>query len=93
MSDVDIAIHVHNPSAFTFTKLLHFQGDCCRVLQRNDIDTLVLNTTRNLILIDEIIRHGILFYSTDQDLADDFEVASMHAIFDFKERKSREMFR
>lgn len=92
LSDIDIAIHVKNTSDFSFNKLLLFHGDCCRALQRNDIDILVLNTARNLMLVDEIIHQGVLFYNTDQDLVDDFEVMTQHAICDFKERRSREMF-
>lgn len=92
MSDVDIAIYLKNPSAFDFNKLLLFHGDCCRALKRNDIDVLVLNTAKNLMLIEEIIRNGTLMYNTDQDLVDDFEIRLLHAICDFKERKSWELF-
>ena len=90
MSDIDIAIYLKKKSDFNFHKLLLFQGDCCRVLQRNDIDVLVLNTTKNLILLQEIITRGKIIYNINQDLLDNFEIRTLHSVFDFTERNRRE---
>ncbi len=54
MSDVDIAIYLRQGVHFSFDDTLQFQGDCCRILKRNDVDVLVLNNTRNLILLEDI---------------------------------------
>ena len=86
LSDIDIAIYLNKPSTFSFNRLLLFHGDCCRVLQRNDIDILVLNTTRNLILLKEIITMGKIIYNINQELLDDFEVRTLHVVHDFTER-------
>lgn len=90
MSDIDIAIYLNKKSAFRFNKLLLFHGDCCRVLQRNDIDILVLNTTRNLILLKEIITKGKIIYNINQNLLDDFELNTLHNVHDFTERNRLE---
>ncbi len=90
MSDVDIAIYLKNPSAFDFNKLLLFHGDCCRALKRNDIDVLVLNTTKNLILLKDIITLGKIIYNINQELLDDFELKTLHNIHDFTERNRPE---
>ena len=90
MSDIDIAIYLKKKSAFRFNTLLLFHGDCCRVLQRNDIDIVVLNTTRNLILVKEIITKGKIIYNINQDLLDDFEVNALHTIHDFTEHNRLE---
>jgi len=90
MSDIDIAIYHNKESDFSFNKLLLFHGDCCRVLQRNDIDILVINTTKNLILLNEIITTGKIIYNTNQNLLDEFEVNTLHRAHDFIERNRLE---
>ena len=86
MSDVDLALYLKKESDFSFNKLLLFHGDCCRALQRNDIDIIVLNTTKNLILLNEIITKGKIIYNTNQNLLDEFEVNTLHRVHDFIER-------
>lgn len=90
MSDVDLALYHNKESDFSFNKLLLFHGDCCRALQRNDIDILVLNTTKNLILLNEIITKGKIIYNTNQNLLDEFEVNTLHRAHDFIERNRLE---
>jgi len=90
MSDIDIAIYLKSVSEFNFNKLLLFHGDCCRALKRNDVDVLVLNTAKNLILLQDIILKGIIIYNTDQTILDDFVLRTLHAVHDFKERNSWE---
>ena len=91
LSDVDIAVYVRKGSHFSFEDTLHFQGDCCRVLKRNDVDVLILNTTRNLFLLEDIIRNGQVIYNTAPDLLDDFELTTLHVSCDFKWQRRREM--
>ena len=86
LSDIDIALYLEKQSNFDFNKLLLFHGDCCRALQRNDIDILVLNTTKHLILIKNIITKGKIIYNVNQELLDDFEVKTLHTVHDFTER-------
>lgn len=91
MSDVDIAIYLRQGFRFSLDDTLQFQGDCCRILKRNDVDVLVLNKTRNLILLEDIIRKGKIIYSTDQNLIDDFELNTLHLVCDFKYQRQREL--
>lgn len=86
LSDVDIALYLEKQSNFDFNKRLLFLGNCCRALQRNDIDILVLNTTKNLILLKEIITKGRIIYNINQELLDDFEIKTLHSVHDFTER-------
>ena len=86
MSDIDIAIYLKDESNFSFNKLLLFQGDCCRELKRNDVDVLVLNTAKNLLLLQDIILTGKIIYNTSQTILDDFELRTMHVVHDFIER-------
>lgn len=85
MSDIDIAVFVENEKGISFNEKLLLHGDCCRVLKRNDVDILVLNTTKNLFLLEDIICDGKIIYNRDQDLLDEFELKTLHAIYDFKE--------
>ena len=91
LSDVDIAVYLDKGACFSFEDSLHFQGDCCRVLKRNDVDVLVLNNTRNLLLLEEIIRNGQIIYNTDSKLLDDFELGTLHVACDFKLQRLREL--
>jgi len=91
MSDIDIAIFVENVKGISFNEKLLFHGDCCRALKRNDVDILVLNTTKNLVLLEDIICDGKIIYNCDQDILDDFEVKALHKIHDFKENPLLEM--
>jgi predicted nucleotidyltransferase len=90
LSDIDIAIYLEKQEKFNFNKLLLFHGDCCRALKRNDIDILVLNATKNLILMKDIITKGKIIYNVNQELLDDFEVKTLHFINDFTERNRPE---
>ena len=91
LSDVDIAVYIREGVRFTFEDTLHFQGDCCRVLNRNDVDVLVLNKTRNLILLEDVIRNGQIIYNTDPDLLEGFELGTLHVAYDFKWQRLREL--
>jgi len=91
LSDLDIAVYLKKDAQFTFDDTLHFQGDCCRVLKRNDIDVLVLNKTRNLLLLEDIVRNGKIIYNTDHTLFDEFELGILHVAYDFKLQRLREL--
>lgn len=91
MSDVDIAIYYDKESIFSLNDRLQFHGDCCRALKRNDVDILVLNTAKNLILLEEIVRKGKIIYNINQKFLDDFELQTLHAGNDFKRHRPWEM--
>jgi predicted nucleotidyltransferase len=91
LSDIDIAIYLRQGAHFSFDDTLQFQGDCCRILKRNDVDVLVLNKTRNLILLEDVIRNGQIIYNTDPDLLEGFELGTLHVAYDFKWQRLREL--
>ena len=91
LSDIDLAIFVENPKSFSLTDKLSVHADCCRILKRNDLDLVVLNQTRNLILLEQIIRTGIIIWNTNSPLFDDFELKTLHLAQDFKYQRHREM--
>ena len=55
-SDIDIAVYVRDPERFTLRHRMALHGDCCRALNRNDVDLVVMNQLGNLILLEHIIR-------------------------------------
>ena len=91
LSDIDLAIFVANPKSFSLTDKLSVHADCCRVLKSNDMDLVVLNQTRNLILLEQIIRKGIIIWNKNSPLFDDFELKTLHLVQDFKYQRHREM--
>lgn len=47
----------------------------------------VLNTTTNIVLLDEIIRGGVVLVDRDIDLREEFEQKILHQAMDFKEQR------
>jgi predicted nucleotidyltransferase len=88
LSDVDIAVFLRDAEERTFfdTKLA-LLGDLCRILKRNDVDVLVLNTAKNLILIEQVIRNGIIIFDQDPELREKFEQEFLHQVIDFKRQR------
>ena len=91
LSDIDLAIFIENPISFSLTDKLSVHADCCRALKRNDLDLVVLNQTKNLILLEQIIRKGIIIWNKNSPLFDDFELKTLHLAQDFKYQRHREM--
>ena len=87
-SDIDIAVFVRaerSQSHFELKPSLH--GDICRALKNKRIDLVVLNSTTNLLLVDEIVRKGILLIDQDRDLREEFELEVLHQATAFKEQR------
>lgn len=90
-SDIDIAVYVRDPSKFLFRDRLELHGACCRALCRNDVDLVVMNQLRNLILLEHIIRKGKVIYSIDHDELDNFMVETLHKVIDFRYQRDNAM--
>lgn len=88
LSDIDVAVYISDvePGAL-FDLKLSLHGDICRALNRNDVDLVVLNTVANNMLIEDIIRHGVVIYDRDIDAREDYEVTSLHQAIDFKTQR------
>jgi len=84
-SDIDIAVLMRKrDNTRGATLKFRLYADLCRELKRNDIDLVVLDLSGNLILNDEIVRHGKLIFDTDHDAREEFELNVLHACTDFK---------
>lgn len=88
LSDIDVAVYLSNGDPGTlFDVKLTLHGDICRALKRNDVDLVVLNTVANEMLIEDIIRHGVVIYDRDPDAREDYEVGALHKAIDFKTQR------
>ena len=88
LSDIDIAVFLTDgrKESFFDTKL-SIHADFCRILERNDIDVVVLNTATNIMLLEQIANNGIVLFDTDRDLRKEFEQKVLHRSIDFKEQR------
>ena len=77
-SDVDIAVYLKNSS---FDKELEIIHKLSKLLNKK-IDLSVLNRARNLYLIENILRNGIILKDNQKRL--DYEVYKHHQYLDFK---------
>lgn len=89
-SDVDLAVYVLDQRTFSFARKLTLHGDCCRALQRNNVDLVVLNQTRNLMLLEQIVQHGVIILDQDPGQRLDVEVKILHQALDFRQQRQRE---
>ncbi len=88
LSDVDIAICFAGGMKETFfDDRLSLYADICRALKSNDVDLLVLNSASNLIILEDVVRHGVILYDRDPDLREEFELKVLHRAIDFREQR------
>lgn len=86
--DVDIAVFLSPEGRrSSFDVKLALYADFCRALKRNDVDVVVLNTAKNLMLLDEIVRYGVLLQDNAPDRREDFELKILHQAIDFKQQR------
>lgn len=84
-SDIDIAVLARTrDKASRVTLKLNLYADLCRKLKRNDIDLLLMDISGNLMLNDEIVRHGYILYTRDNEVREAFEINVLHRAMDFK---------
>jgi len=88
LGDIDIAIFCKGEKESYFDLKLAIHADICRVLKSNDIDVVILNTATNIMLLDEIIRYGIVLFDGDAKLRGGFVLLKiLHQAIDFKEQR------
>lgn len=91
-SDIDIAIFVTPESKdASFDIKIELYMNLSRILKRNNIDIVILNQCKNLILMNEIISHGHLICDTDKSLRQLFEQRILHSAIDFKTQRRMTM--
>ena len=82
-SDIDIAAYM-KPDSLNLDNELSLHAALARDLGADNIDLLILNRARNLILLDEIVRHGKVVFDGNLSLRRDFEFRVLHDAIDFK---------
>ncbi len=82
-SDVDIALYF---KVYTFDKYLQVVHELEKIVRKR-VDLVVLNKTRNLYLLEDIIKNSIVL--KDAPERDDFELKKWHALLDFKALNKR----
>jgi len=82
-SDVDIALYLDE---YNFDKQLSISFELSKALNK-DVDLVILNSAKNLYLLDDILRKGVLL--KDNEYRVDFELKKHHQFIDFIEFKKR----
>lgn len=89
-SDIDLAVLLRDSAGTASLDVrLDLYADCCRALKRNDIDIVMLNTTRNLFLLEDIVQNGIVLYQDDVGLRQEYEVKIMHDFIEFRDHRKK----
>ena len=92
LSDIDIAVLLTagtKERGHRFKFLLY--ADLSRKLGRNDIDLVIMSLSGNLILNANIVRHGHVLYSIDNEARQEFEVKVSHLCIDFEMQRQNAM--
>jgi len=91
-SDVDIAVYFDlNDADVELDHKLSLYADLSRIMGRNDVDVVVLNTCTNQMLLYDIMINGRLVYDADSEARAIFEQSALHSAIDFKEQRERTM--
>ncbi|WP_136799766.1 MULTISPECIES: type VII toxin-antitoxin system MntA family adenylyltransferase antitoxin [Desulfosediminicola] len=90
-SDVDIAVFIKQGAEFSFDDKLMLRGECCRALNINEIDLVVLNQLRNMILLENILSQHEVLYSVNGSDFDYFSVRKLHQAIDFRVQRAYAM--
>lgn len=85
LSDIDIAVNLDN-SAHNFDTHLMIHHQLEKTLKRK-IDLVILNDTKNLYLIESILKHGIVITDHTEDFRLYYETMMHHRILDYKHFK------
>jgi predicted nucleotidyltransferase len=90
LSDIDIAVYTSNKKKSDFLEIkFTLYADFCRALNRNDIDVVLLNTAKNTLLLENIVKEGIILFETPggETIRKDFELKVRHQAIDFKSHR------
>ncbi len=85
-SDLDIAVYLDKKHA-DIDDYLSLHSALSRALKTDKIDLVLLNNANNLILLDSIVRYGILVIDKDKERRKEFELRVLHSAIDFKEQR------
>ena len=85
-SDIDLAVYLDKKHP-DIDDYLSLHVALSRALKTDKIDLLILNNTSNLILLESIVRHGIIVTDKDKDRREAFELYVLHSAIDFREQR------
>lgn len=85
-SDIDLAFYLE-PEYMSFDFQLTLLADCSRALKRDDIDLVILNDLKNLILAEEIVRNSVLIFDFMTEFRNDYELKVIHNAIDFRHQR------
>lgn len=85
LSDIDLGVYLSQKPSLEQELGLHLF--LSRELKTDGIDLLVLNTAKNIVLMDEIVKEGIIVYEKNPSLREFFELRILHEAIDFKEQR------
>lgn len=91
-ADIDIAVFLTGTTSEScFETRLLLYADLCRALKTSNIDLVVLNTTKNMMLLNEIIRRNVILFEIDRSAREAFEIKILHQAIDFREQRKSVM--
>ncbi|MCP4021070.1 MAG: nucleotidyltransferase domain-containing protein [Desulfobacteraceae bacterium] len=91
-SDLDIAVFLdHSVKDRFFDIKTNLYLQLSRTLKRNDIDIIIINQCRNIILLNQIITNGQLLYEKNKSARLDYEQKILHSAIDFKSQRKMVM--
>jgi predicted nucleotidyltransferase len=85
-SDIDIAVFL-NKKKTALDDYLSLYTKLSRTLKSDTIDLVVVNNTKNIILLDSIVRNGLLLCDKDRPKRISFEVLTIHRAIDFRQQR------
>lgn len=91
-SDTDIAVYTNNSGSkdyFDIKTDLYLR--LSRDLRQNDIDIVIMNQCKNILLLNQIITHGQVFYDKNESDRIDYELKILHRAIDFKAQRKMAM--
>ena len=82
--DIDMAVFLNEPAVdFVFDVKIDLYLDLTRALKRNDIDLVMMNRCKNLMLLYGIISDGYVIFDGDPATRIDYEQRLLHQAIDF----------
>lgn len=81
-SDLDIAVYL-TAASLTLDERLAIHHELVKALHR-EVDLIVLNDVKSLLLVESILKEGILIKDSGDDTRELFELRRHHDILDFK---------
>jgi len=87
-SDIDIAVFFKDDIEDSlFNKKIELYLQLSRALERDDIDLIIMNNFKNIIILHNIVSHGVVVYCQDEDKRLEYEQSIIHSAIDFKTQR------